>query len=124
MATSSRKDCVRSLLAMSLILAVTFSMLLIWFPVPIKFSLTNQTNQNILIKQHESSRWGEIPGELEYNFTRNLDVRSHQHMNAFTMNFDIKRMFTNIGYEHIQSVINYNEVYDQSVQSAEDKVKL
>ena len=41
MATSSRKDCVRSLLAMSLILAVTFSMLLIWFPVPIKFSLTN-----------------------------------------------------------------------------------
>ena len=101
MSTSSRKDCVRSLLAMTLILTVTFAMLLIWYPTPVKYTLTNKTNADILIKQHESSRWGEVPGELGYSFSRMLTVKNYQQMEPFTMLFNISRQFTNIGYEHI-----------------------
>ena len=123
MSTSARKDCVRSLIAMTLILTVCFAMLLIWYSIPVKFKMTNKINQDILIKQHESSRWGEIPGDLGYSFSRTLNVKSFQQMEPFQMIFNITRKFTNIGYEHIQSVVNYNEEYTYQVSDS-DKTRL
>lgn len=48
---SQRKDCARSSLMMCLFLTIMFSLLLIWFPVPLKDKITGEIKAKIVIKQ-------------------------------------------------------------------------
>ena len=77
MTTSSRKDGARSLLMMCLFLTIMFSMLLIWFPIPLRDRIKGQIYSKIVIKQQEFSRWAEMPGQLGYTTTRNITLFSH-----------------------------------------------
>jgi len=51
---------------------VAFGILFIFSPVPILNDLQNKVQDQVLIKQQQSDRWGLIPGKFGYQFTKTL----------------------------------------------------
>lgn len=130
MATSSRKDCARSLLMMSLFLTVMFSMLLIWFPIPLHDRIKGEIKSKIVIKQQEFARWAQMPGQLGYSYTKNITLFSHidNKTKSFelqdiapgenkTFHFQVQRDMTDLDYAHIRSVVDYKERYSFSLKN-------
>lgn len=59
-------------MVVSFISTVFFALLLIYYPMPLKYVRDNKINADVTIKQNQFDRWGVIPGDLGYQFTRQL----------------------------------------------------
>lgn len=102
-------------MVVTLILTVLFSLLLIYFPMPLEHARDNQINADVTIKQDQYDRWGVIPGQLGYKYTRNVKystlIQNEGAGEEKQLNMEINREFTNVDYAHTESVINYNQDY-------------
>jgi len=64
----------RTSIIFALIMTILFSLLLIYYPVPIQDKMNARIDSTVTIKQNEQDRWAEIPGSLGYNLIRKLHV--------------------------------------------------
>lgn len=104
-------------MVVSFIFTLLFTLLLIYYPMPLKYVRDNKINADVTIKQNQIDRWGVIPGDLGYQFTRLLKFSdSYQKLNGenaqqIELNLNVKRQFSNVDYQHTESVINYSNDY-------------
>ena len=65
-----RQDCYKASMILSLVLSITFLMLLMLFPVPLHDRMKKEVLSKIIIKQQEFNKWAEMPGNLGYEIKR------------------------------------------------------
>lgn len=104
-------------MVVSFILTLFFSLLLVYYPMPLKYVRDNKINSDVTIKQNQFDRWGVIPGDLGYQFTRQLKYTDSykqlmgQNAAEVLVNLNVNREFANVDYQHTESIIDYTHDY-------------
>lgn len=103
---------------MSFILTLLSALLLVYFPLPLKHARDNQVGTDVTVKQDQYDRWGIVPGDLGYKYTRKIKYSASASLDLADepreVDLEMSRQFTNVDYVHTESILDYTQEYQYS----------
>lgn len=111
-------------------LAVQFFLCIFLLGLAKKHDLKNQIKTSVPIQQNEVETWGEIPGKLDYAWSRIYTLyefayeptRGAAEINLNTVgdySYDVTRSLTNATWYPQKSVVQYNETYTYTAAASD-----